>query len=69
MSVTEETYEGVAIVVDETDDLAVSIDGTGVEVQVDDHGPKTLYSHRDVFESFEDPMDLAKLLVDREVAP
>ncbi|WP_338739447.1 hypothetical protein [Haloplanus salilacus] len=69
MARTEETYEGHSIVVEDGDGLVLTVDGNEVAVNVDDHGPKTLYRHRDSYRSFEDAVELARALVDEGVVP
>lgn len=68
---TEEEYQQHTIVVEEDDDeVAVMIDGEEIELQIDDHGPDTLYTHRDmVYRKFEEPVGIARALIDEGYAP
>lgn len=69
MARTEETYGDCSIVVEEDDGPTVTIDGREIELQVDDAGPETLYSHRRLpYQTFEEPIEVARELVDKNRA-
>jgi hypothetical protein len=67
---TEEEYENHAIVVEEDDEVTVTIDGEEIELQVDDAGPETLYSHLHLaYRTFEEPVEVARTLIDEGLVP
>lgn len=68
---TEEEYENHSIVVEEDgDEVTVTIDGEEIELQVDDAGPETLYSHLWLaYRKFEAPVEVARTLIDEDQVP
>lgn len=71
MPQTEETYEGHSIIVENNGNgPTVTVDGNEIELEVDDHGPKTLYSHRRYdYRTFDEPVELARALIDEGKMP